>query len=249
MYAALIELHRQAFAKAADQYKKRIETRQTKLTSTRLEPRDSISNNARAIMMMMLADSLLLQLHAREILSSSQSQCRNSRRRKKMLRRRCRSHITIIEMTCRRRGHNVRSSIADIAVSHQLREVEKAFRSGARGRVGGNVMVMVVVIGLASHGRSSMDHRRGLWCRQQSHTCSRDSATRPCHMCVCSTTRGEGRQGNICSSYRTNKAKAKQTVHAKRTRQIKARSRALKSTPASREESGSSIVRPRASNG
>lgn len=186
---ALIELHRQAFAKPADQYKKRIETRQTKLTSTRLKPRDSISNNARAIMMMVLANSLLLQLHARKIFPSSQSQRRNSRRRKKLLRSR-RSHITIIEMTCRRRGHNVRSSIADIAVSHQLREVEKAFRSGARGRVGGNVMVMVVVIGLASHGRSSMDHRRGLWCRQQSHTCSRDSATRPCHMCVCSTTRG-----------------------------------------------------------
>jgi hypothetical protein len=58
-------------------------------------------------------------------------------------------------------------------------------------------MVMVVVIGLASHGRSSMDHRRGLWCRQQSHTCSRDSATRPCHMCVCSTTRGRERDARV----------------------------------------------------
>lgn len=196
MYAALIELHRQAFANAADQYKKRIETRQTKLTSTRLKSRDSISNNARAIMML-LANSLLLQLHARKIFSSSQSKRRDSRGRKKLLRSR-RSHITIIEMICRRRrGHNVRSSIADIAVSHQLREVEKAFRSGARGRVGRNVMVMVVVIGLASHGRSSMDHRRGLWCRQQSHTCSRDSATRPCHMCVCSTTRGRERDARV----------------------------------------------------
>ena len=81
------------------------------------------------------------------------------------------SRIIITEMTCRR--HDVRSSIADIAVGHELREVEEAFRGGgARGRFRRNVMVMVVVIGLASHGsRGSMDHRRGLWCRQQSHSC------------------------------------------------------------------------------
>jgi hypothetical protein len=45
---------------------------------------------------------------------------------------------------------------------------------------------MVVVIGLASHGRS-MDHRRGLWCRQ-SHAApgTRDEAL------SCSGERGKG---------------------------------------------------------
>ena len=106
-----------------------------------------------------------------------------------MLLRRRRFHITVVEMACRR--HDVRASVADIAVRHKLREVEKAFRSGARECLRGNVMVVVVVIGLASHG-SSMDHRRGLWCRQQSHTCSRDSRRGPV-ICVClSYDEGEG---------------------------------------------------------
>ena len=154
------------------------------LTSTRLEPRDSISNNARAMIMMVLANPLLLQLQARVILAAGQAQRRDSSGRKKLVRR-GRSHITLVEMSCGR--HDIRASAADIAVRHKLREVEKALGSGARGCLGGNVMVMVVVIGLASHGSSSVDQRRGLWCRQQSHTCSRDSRRGP----VCSPTMGQ----------------------------------------------------------
>jgi hypothetical protein len=94
-------------------------------TSTRLESRNSISNNSRTILL--LSDSLLLQLDPREILSTSQSQSGDGSRRKKLRRR---SHIIMI-MTCRRQ--DVRSPIAEISVSHELREVEKAFRRGTRG--------------------------------------------------------------------------------------------------------------------
>ena len=139
------------------------------LTGTRLEPRNSISNNLRTVL---LSHSLLLQLHPRIILPGSQAQRRNSRSSSRRMKPGSRRSyiITVIKMTCSR--HDIGSSITDVAVSHELRKVEKALGRGARGRGRRHVMVMVVVIGLASHGGSSVDHRLGFRCRQKSHACS-----------------------------------------------------------------------------
>jgi hypothetical protein len=65
------------------------------LTSTRLEPRDSIANNVASIILL-LSNSLSLQSHSRGILSASQSQRRDGsfgRKRKGEKLGSCRSHM------------------------------------------------------------------------------------------------------------------------------------------------------------